>query len=226
MIQPPCRLIIEMLIFFTACFLPVVMFQPVEDFVIKYFAQNTDYVPYEFHIWQLVTSIFFHAGIGHFIGNMLYLYVFGNGLASTWTRREFISFFLICGIGSSLVVYICNVMFETDAAPSLGASGAIFGLMAAFLINYGEQTVHFIFLLMIPMKAKYLVYVLFAIELILLWRGTQNGVGHLAHVSGAVIGYVYLKWVRKQQRKLAGQTSGKADAGSRLGGLEVMDDLD
>ena len=106
----------------------------------------------------------------------------------------------------------------------LGASGAVLGVMIACAMIYGDRMVIVFFL--VPMKIKHFVAIGVAIDILSVVGTVQDGVGHVAHLGGAVCAAVYLKVAWHRQRGLAGATHGSAKAGSRIGGLEVMDDDD
>lgn len=210
-----------MLILFTGFFLLWFLWPAFQAFALQYLALHPDRFLKEGCLWQAVSCIFLHAGIMHFLGNMIFFWVFGSALANAWRRREFLCFFFTCGIGASLFAHGYDLLVRTHPVPSVGASGAIFGLMIGYAMVFGERQILAFFL--IPMQAKHFVAILFAIELLLVWRGAQDGVGHVAHVMGGVCGGVYLKVQRWRERAAAGQAAPQA-ARSRFAGLEAYDD--
>ncbi|MCX7934807.1 MAG: rhomboid family intramembrane serine protease, partial [Planctomycetota bacterium] len=147
---------------------------------------------------------------------------FGSALAAAWRQREFLAYYFFCGAVSSFVFYLFNALRTSESVKGLGASGAIFGLMIAYAMIFGERIILAFFL--IPMKVKYFVALLFALELLLLWTGTPDGIGHITHVSGAVAGAIYLKavWRRQEQRAFGSSGAGPKTVASRMQGLEVM----
>jgi len=221
--DPLNKMMGTLLIVFTAFFLVQMMVPPFETFAINCLALNTATFLRKLHVWQAVTAIFVHGSVCHFLGNMVFLWFFGAALANAWCNRDFLVYFFSCGIVSSVCFHIFNVLRVGSGEPGvigLGASGAVFGLMMAYAMVYGDRTILAFFL--IPMKAKYFVAICFAISILALWRGTQDGVGHIAHVSGAVWGAVYLKVIWHRYDRRAGASRGKAKTGSRVSGLEVM----
>jgi len=145
-----------------------------------------------FYVWQLFTYMFLHAGITHVLFNMLALWMFGSMLEQDWGTRRFLKYYFYCGIAAGVCVVAVNAMLGgiNWYIPTLGASGAIFGLLLAFGVMYPNQTVLMSFLF--PIKAKYMVMIYGAIELLLTF-GPNTGVSTVAHLGGMVFGYIYLK---------------------------------
>ena len=143
-----------------------------------------------FAIWQLVTYLFLHGSIGHLLFNMLSLWMFGSPLEGAWGTRRFLKYYFICGIGAGICDVAANAAFGTWYTRTIGASGAIYGLLLAFGVIYPNQTVLMNFLF--PIRAKYLVMIYGAIAL-LSAMGENNGVSNIAHLGGMLFGYIYLK---------------------------------
>ena len=156
------------------------------------FALYVDGAVRNFMVWQLVTYMFLHAGIMHILFNMLALWMFGTPLEQDWGTRRFLKYYFLCGLAAGVCVLIANLIAgeQYRAIPTLGASGAIFGLLVAFGVLYPNQVVLVMFLF--PMKAKYMVMIYAAIELMLTF-GPNTGVSTVAHLGGMAFGYVYLK---------------------------------
>ncbi len=143
-----------------------------------------------FAIWQLVTYLFLHGGVTHLLFNMLALWMFGTPLERDWGTRQFLKYYFICGIGAGICDVAMNAIMGNWLTSTIGASGAIYGLLLAFGVCYPEQTVLMGFLF--PIKAKYMVMIYAGIELFLS-IGVNNGVSNIAHLGGMVVGFVYLK---------------------------------
>jgi membrane associated rhomboid family serine protease len=154
------------------------------------FAITPEAVLRNFFIWQPVTYMFLHGGIWHLIFNMLTLWMFGMQLETDWGTRQFLKYYFICGIGAGICIVAVNALVGDRYTPTLGASGAIMGLLLAFGVLYPNQRVLMSFLF--PIKAKYLVMIYAAVEL---WStfGPNTGVSSIAHLSGMLVGYIYLK---------------------------------
>lgn len=144
-------------------------------------------------IWQLVTYLFLHS-LGfpffHLIFNMLALWMFGQAVEQTWGTRRFVRYYFVCGIGAGICVVIANLLFGNPRQPTIGASGAIYGVLLAFGMLFPDQTVLMNFLF--PIKAKYLVMIYGAIAFFGSFQ-TQSPVSSLAHLGGMIFGYVYIR---------------------------------
>ncbi len=141
-------------------------------------------------VWQVFTYMFLHGGIWHLLFNMLTLWMFGMQLEQDWGTRRFLKYYFLCGIAAGICVLLANMLVGDWFTPTIGASGAIFGLLVAFGVLYPNQTVLMSFLF--PIKAKYMVMIYAAIEL-LVTMGGNTGVSTVAHLGGMAFGYVYLK---------------------------------
>jgi membrane associated rhomboid family serine protease len=145
-----------------------------------------------FYIWQLFTYMFLHDpnGFSHILFNMLTLWMFGADLEHAWGRRGFLKYYFLCGIGAGICVVIANALFGSMNSRTIGASGAIYGLLLAFGVLFPDRTVLFSFLF--PIKAKYFVMIMGAISFLSSF-GSNSGVSHFAHLGGMIFGYGYLK---------------------------------
>ncbi|HUI29243.1 MAG TPA: rhomboid family intramembrane serine protease [Candidatus Acidoferrales bacterium] len=144
--------------------------------------------------WQLVTYMFLHGGFFHIFFNMLALWMFGVELENVWGTRRFLTYYFLCGIGAGLSNLFIAPLF-TIPGPTIGASGAIYGILIAFGMLFPEAPVFIYFLF--PIKAKYFVAIYFGMELVYGVSGSQDGVAHFAHLGGAVVGLVYLMAYRR-----------------------------
>ena len=147
-------------------------------------------VVFSFTVWQLVTYLFIHSGISHLLFNMLALWMFGVPLEQTWGTKRFLKYYFLCGIGAGLCDVALHAATANWGTRTVGASGAIYGLLMAFGVLFPNQTVLMGFLF--PIKAKYMVMIYGAIELLLAFS-VNDGVSNIAHLGGMVFGYVYLK---------------------------------
>jgi membrane associated rhomboid family serine protease len=143
-----------------------------------------------FLLWQFVTYLFIHGGIWHLVVNMLMLWMFGMTLEETWGTRRFLKYYFICGAGAGVCVVLINAAVGDWGVPTLGASGAIMGLLLAFGVLFPDMTVLMGFLF--PMKAKYMVMIFAAVELYST-LGPNTGISSVAHLGGMLVGYIYLK---------------------------------
>ena len=161
------------------------------------FALNPVLLFKNFFLWQLVTYMFLHSpsAILHIVFNMLILWMFGCEIERVWGPRRFLRYYFITGVGAGLAHCVFG-LFRSN--PVLGASGAIFGIFVAYAMLFPTRTV--LFMLIIPMKARQLVLILAGIELLSV--GSMDGVAHLAHLGGALTGYLMLKGLWAPRRIL------------------------
>lgn len=155
---------------------------------------------------QYVTYQFMHsfADPFHLLFNMFALWMFGTMVENVWGPKRFLSYYLICGIGAGVVqnvaqlVYLSNFVGWVDwkvlanqVPPTVGASGAIYGLLAAYGYLFPDSRIYIYFL--VPIKAKYFVMILMAISLISgLSNNPGDNVAHFAHLGGAVVGLIMI----------------------------------
>jgi membrane associated rhomboid family serine protease len=140
-----------------------------------------------FAVWQLFTYMFMHASFTHILFNMLALWMFGMELEQVLGSRKFLIYYLLCGFGGGLANLIVAPLF-TSVGPTVGASGAIYGVLLAFGMMFPERPIYIYFLL--PIKAKYFVVLYMAFEIFSV--GSMDGVAHFAHLGGALVGFLYL----------------------------------
>ncbi|NNE29103.1 MAG: rhomboid family intramembrane serine protease [Saprospiraceae bacterium] len=154
-----------------------------------------------FQPYQLVTHMFMHADLGHLFFNMFGLFMFGPPLENRMGGKKFLSFYLIAGFGAMLLHFLVkwaemNYMGSSALSaniPVLGASGAIFGLLAGFGTLYPNTQIMLLFP-PIPMKAKYFVMIYAGIELFLGLGKFGTGVAHFAHLGGALFGFLLIRY--------------------------------
>jgi membrane associated rhomboid family serine protease len=142
-------------------------------------------------VWQIFTYMFLHGGITHLLFNMLTLWMFGMQIEQDWGTRQFLKYYFLCGMAAGVCVLAVNMAMGDWQSPTIGASGAIFGLLLAFGVLYPDQKVLVGFLF--PLKAKYMVMIYAGIELLLTLGATNTGVSTIAHLGGMAFGWVYLK---------------------------------
>jgi membrane associated rhomboid family serine protease len=118
------------------------------------------------------------------------LWMFGLPIEQSWGTRRFVRFYLLCGLVAGFCVLLVNMLVGDWATSTLGASGAVFGLLVAFGVLFPDTIILMFFLF--PMKAKYAVMIYVGVELITTF-GPNTGVSTIAHLGGAAFAYVYLK---------------------------------
>jgi len=148
-------------------------------------------------IWQPATYIFLHGGIWHLLINMLMLWMFGRELELVWGKRRFTNYFFLCGIGAGLITLMVNSIplfwgRHLSDIPTIGASGAIFGILIANAILFPDRQIWLFPLpIMIPMRP--FVAVMAAIEFFSTLGSTGDGVSHFCHLGGMLVGWLYLR---------------------------------
>jgi membrane associated rhomboid family serine protease len=158
--------------------------------VIGYFQLDPNMLVHRFAIWQLVTYMFLHGGLLHILFNMLTLYWFGPDLERTWGTPRFLKFYFICGVGAGICFSIVELLSPV-VHPTIGASGAIYGILMAYGMLFPDRTVLFFFI--IPMKIRHLVWLMGLMALYFSVAGGNAGVANVAHLGGLAVGYVYMK---------------------------------
>jgi len=164
---------------------------------------------FQWKLWQPFTYMFLHStdGITHITFNMLMLWMFGGELEQIWGRRHFLIYYLVCGVGAA-VLYSVLLGFYAQLTgqlqgliiPVVGASGAIYGLMLAHALLFGERMV--LFFMLFPIKTKYFVLILGFIQFASLITSSiaSGGVSYLAHLGGLASGFIYL-WFQTRMRR-------------------------
>jgi len=161
-----------------------------------------------FRPYQLVTHMFMHGDVMHLFFNMFALFMFGPPLEMTWGPKRFLFFYLGTGLGA-MVLYLFvkylelqtgNVSPNVINIPMLGASGAVFGILAGYGLLFPNSVIQLLFP-PIPLKAKYFVAIYAGIELFSgissFARVSNGGVAHFAHVGGALFGLIMILYWRK-----------------------------
>ncbi len=145
------------------------------------------------YVWQLFTYMFLHSthSLGHILFNMLALWMFGSQLEQTWGTRRFLTYYTVCGIGAGICVVIVAMLMGGSADSTIGASGALFGILLAYGMLFPDAII--LFMLFFPIKAKYFVMIMGAIALYMSVTGGNSGVSNVAHVGGLLVGYLFLK---------------------------------
>ena len=143
----------------------------------------------KFFFWQFFTYMFLHGSVGHIFFNMFALWMFGVELERRWGTQEFLKYYLLTGVIAGISIFIWNALSGAWGVPTIGASGAVFGILIAYALFFPERYVYFWGVL--PIKVKYLVIGYGAIELLLL-PGHSN-LSHIGHLGGMVAGFFYLR---------------------------------
>ncbi len=161
-------------------------FTAVDEILRTLFALQPDMVYGRGYVWQLATYLFLHGDLGHILVNMFMLWMFGVEMERMWGRARFLKYYFLTGVGAAIVT-----CFFSPQSRTIGASGAIFGVMLAYGMSFPDRQILFWFVF--PMKAKHFVLLLAGIELWVSSQYVSDGIGHFAHLGGMLFGYLYLK---------------------------------
>ena len=157
------------------------------------------FVPYEFKLFTLFTSMFMHGGLMHIIGNMWFLYIFGDNVESILGHIRFLLFYIFCGIGAAVAQFLIQ---PDSTTPMVGASGAIAGVLGAYMIKFPKARVHvlaviFIFITTIVVPAQLVLGLWFLMQLSgglgSLGFDTTGGIAWFAHIGGFIVGISTLR---------------------------------
>lgn len=157
-----------------------------------------------FHWYQLFSHMFMHASVPHIAFNMFALYSFGSTLESFWGGKKLLFFYISCGLGAAIANNLVNQYFLHDVTSvAVGASGAIYGLLVAFGFMFPNAELGIMFI-PIPVKAKYFIPGVIAIDIFLGLKGDSlfgggTGVAHFAHIGGAITGFIMMWFWKKNQ---------------------------
>ena len=206
-------LIINVLFFLATMAAESVFRIDLADYLGLHYIEASDFQPY-----QLVTYMFMHGSFTHLFFNMFALWMFGNTLENIWGANRFLLFYFVCGIGAGLVQELVQyIQYATtlqaytsvnmgghiipmgdylNLLKTVGASGAVYGILLAFGMMFPNSTLYIYFA--IPIKAKWFVLIYGVIELFSGLSGTADGVAHFAHLGGMLFGLILILYWKKK----------------------------
>lgn len=206
-LPPFTRAVKWLIIINTAIYFGLLLLQLASAQLVEYIRAYGALVPLAVvhgYIYQLVTYSFLHASITHILFNMLVLWMFGSQIEMDFGPRQFLEFYFWCVIGAALITVAVTyfpLLGVDPRTPTIGASGGLFGIYAAFGMLHGEQEI-MLFPIPISMKAKYFVWilVLVTVALALAQAGGSRGqaIAYSAHLGGLLFGYIYLKFLPRR----------------------------
>ena len=149
-------------------------------------------------IWQIFTYAFLHGDPIHLFLNLMMLAFIGADLEASWGIWRFVRYYFVCSVSAGIVYLILKMIWwgadgaSADNSVMIGASGAIYGLLMAYGLLFGERVM--LFMMLFPMKAKHFIWVLALIEFMSIFPGTGRGasLSSVAHVAGMAAGFIYL----------------------------------
>ncbi len=145
--------------------------------------------PFNFQVWQLITYQFMHGGFSHILFNMFALWMFGSSIENVFGSKKFLIFYLLAGISAGLLHLFFSPLLGGVPALTIGASGSVYGVLIAYALFFPDNLIFLYFL--IPVKAKYLIGFLIVIEFLAV-DSASSGVAHLAHLGGALFGFLFI----------------------------------
>ena len=169
----------------------------------------------EYMVWQFLTYMFLHGGWLHIIFNLLTLWMFAGSLEEIWGSKLFLKYYIYCGVGAGIFITAMN-LYTGNPNPTIGASGALYGILLAYGMTWPNREVLLYFL--IPIKIKYLVLIFGLIEFFGTFNQSNTGISHIGHIGGLVSGFILLKFFfKKPPQKFSGSAG---VASSRKGSPE------
>ena len=186
----------------------------------------------DFHVYQLLTYMFMHAGWEHIIVNMFMLWMFGAVMEQVWGAKRFVFYYIFCGIGAGIMQEMAQFFYvwhefsmqqslhfmeaidvmehfsvQLNGLTTVGASGAIYALLLAFGMTFPNERM-FIIPIPIPIKAKWMVMGSIAFELFLTLSAPGDQVAHLAHLGGVIFGFFLLRYWQRHPSAYYGMQDG------------------
>lgn len=189
----------------------------------------------DFHVWQFITYQFMHGSFTHIFFNMFALWMFGCIIERVWGPQKFLFYYLVCGIGAGLCQELVQyIEFSGDGLTALsvndrvnvvgvgvmtvgqiynlsctvGASGAVYGILLAFGMTFPNERL-FVFPLPVPIKAKWFICIYAVLELVLAYSSNGDGVAHVAHLGGMLFGLLLILYWRKNPGSTFNMGSGR-----------------
>jgi membrane associated rhomboid family serine protease len=187
-----------------ACTLVFLFELSLDDYSRDYFITRYGVVPAHFRPVTLVTSMFLHGGWSHIIGNMLFLWAFGKSLEDAMGHSKFLAFYMICGVAAG-IAHVAMNPFTT--LPTVGASGAIAGVMGAYLIKFPRAKIHtLVFFFLADIPAAFILVYWFLTQLfseygsITQTQVVSSGVAYAAHIGGFITGMILVQFMGARTR--------------------------
>ncbi len=183
-----------------------------EEFMVKTFAMFYP-ASYFFRPWQIITHMFMHGGVWHIFFNMWSLWMFGSVLEQAIGSKKFGVYYFLSGLGAvalhTFVQYLqvaplleagnMAAYYALVNTPTLGASGAVYGILIGYALLYPDSILTLVFP-PISLKAKWFILIFAAIELVTGVLGTADGIAHFAHLGGMVVGGLLMMWWKRSRR--------------------------
>ncbi len=172
------------------------------------FIRQYGLIPDRFNIENVFTSMFLHGGIMHILGNMWFLWIFGDNVEDTLGHAKYLVFYLACGFVAGMTQYIVNT---TSLVPMVGASGAIAGVMGAYMVKFPQARIRtlvfFFFIMFLDIPAWVMLIYWFGTQLLSgigsigYTQASQGGTAFFAHIGGFITGLILIKALPTRQRR-------------------------
>ena len=191
-----------------ACALVFFFELSLDEYSRDYFITSYGLIPAHMRVFTLVSSMFLHGGWSHIIGNMLFLWAFGKSLEDAMGHTRFLAFYMICGVAAGVTHVLLN---PYTTLPTVGASGAIAGVMGAYLVKFPRARIHtliflFIFVTTTDIPAAFILLYWFVAQLfseygsITSTQVASGGVAYAAHIGGFIVGMILVHFVGVRTR--------------------------
>lgn len=170
---------------------------PYGGFITTYFGLTPALIVEKFFFWQFFTYMFVHGSLLHILFNMYFLLFLGIPIENTWGSKKFVIFYLFTGIGAGITIFIVNYLLDGShyVTPTIGASGAIYGVLVAFGFLFPDVELYILFI-PVPIKAKYMVFIMGVMNIIPLM--TDSTISWSGHLGGIIFGFLYFLITRKR----------------------------
>lgn len=170
---------------------------------LQFLIETWGFIPEDFSLINIFTSMFLHGGFFHIFGNMLYLWIFGDNVEDYFGHLKFLIFYFLCGLFASLFQYFLNPL---SSVPMIGASGAISGVLGAYFYLYPYARIRslfffFIFIERIEVPAGFYLALWFVYQLLGLPYTGEAGIAFGAHIGGFISGFLIAKSSFRKRRK-------------------------
>jgi membrane associated rhomboid family serine protease len=179
----------------------VVFFWSIFNF--EYVIMTFGFIPANASVITIFTSMFLHGSLGHLFGNMWYLFIFGDNVEDKFGKFKYLIFYLISGIAATGLHWLSS---PVSTIPTVGASGAISGVLGAYLALFPKVKVRVLgpYFIMFRLSAKYLIGFWFVLQLlfgVMGLFGASSGIAFFAHIGGFVFGYFITKGLKKKKKR-------------------------
>lgn len=209
----PIRLTRSIKVILIVCFVTFIVQQTIDQFFGGDLVGWLGLIPSSFvlghRFWQIFTYSFLHGDVMHLFLNLMMLAFIGPDLEAAWGQRRFLQYYFFCATAAGMFYLVLQILASGGQGlhtPMIGASGAIYGLLMAYGLIFGERVM--LFMMLFPMKAKHFIWVLAGIEFMSSVFSGRGALAGAAHLGGMAAGFCYLwawaTWARMKKRRSEG----------------------